>query len=647
MSRWILAACLCLASVAQAQDAPQPITLDDYGSLKSVGSPALSPDGRLVAFTLDDSVHVVPFGGGDSRAVTVATSSASSPTWASDGQSLYFLSDRGGKSQLWELPVASFGEAVQVTNFERGVDSLVFSPDQLQLLLRLGEEKEEKDADAPKEPFVITRRQFKEDADEGYLTELPDEHLYRLDLASGELAAVTSGEYTESDGAWSADGRRVAFVSNREVDPDLSYRTDVWIVDVAAEGDMSALERVTDDERVARDPAFSPDGRWLAWLSAKDGVYGIPELMIRPAGGGEIRNLSTELDRWISGFRFSEDGDRVYVRFDNRGGVHLASISTRDGRIERLVEGDRVVSGFDVDRRGNVALRVTNENDAADIYARRRGRLEALTGVNDEFFTSRRLGEKSKVSYTVADGTEVESFVTLPPDYDPGRRYPAVLKIHGGPVGQFSWGFDFGTQYLAANGYVVLEPNPRGSTGHGQAFVEAIYRTWGITDYPDVIGAVDYAIDAGLADAERLFVTGYSYGGYMTNIVITETDRFAAAASGAGHAHLIANYGHDIYQKWYNWEFGPPTESPELYDRLSPLLRADRVTTPTIFLGGREDWNVPVLSAELFYQTLKTLGVDTKLVVYPDSHHGGWDERYEKDYLERVVAWFDNYDPGN
>jgi dipeptidyl aminopeptidase/acylaminoacyl peptidase len=247
------------------------------------------------------------------------------------------------------------------------------------------------------------------------------------------------------------------------------------------------------------------------------------------------------------------------------------------------------------------------------------------------------------VSFKAPDGTEVQAFVTKPPDFTPGRRYPTVLHIHGGPVGQFGWGFDFKPQYLAANGYVVVEPNPRGSTGRGQEFVRAIYRTWGITDYDDLIAAVDHVIAQGYADPERLAVTGYSYGGYMTNTVITRTDRFKAAASGAGHSYIVANYGHDIYQKWYNWELGPPWENRGMYDRLSPLLQAGRVTTPTIFLGGRDDWNVPILNAELFYQSLRTKGVPTELVVYPGAHHGGWPTEFERDYLERVRAWFDKY----
>jgi dipeptidyl aminopeptidase/acylaminoacyl peptidase len=245
--------------------------------------------------------------------------------------------------------------------------------------------------------------------------------------------------------------------------------------------------------------------------------------------------------------------------------------------------------------------------------------------------------------FSSADGTQVETFVTTPPDFEKGRRYPTILKIHGGPIGQFTYGYDFGAQFFAANGYVVVEPNPRGSTGQGQSFMNAIFKSWGVTDYPDVIGAVDHVIEMGYADPDRLAVFGYSYGGYMTNVVITRSNRFKAAASGAGHSLIIANYGHDIYQKWYNWELGGPWEDMEKYNQLSPLLKVGNVETPTIFLGGRVDWNVPVLNAELFYQSLKHKGIPTRLIVYPDSHHGDWNPEFNKDYYTRIVGWFDRY----
>ena len=313
------------------------------------------------------------------------------------------------------------------------------------------------------------------------------------------------------------------------------------------------------------------------------------------------------------------------------------------GKLERLLEGERQVSAFDVAAGGGIAARIENMSDAPEIYAVAKGRATKLTALNDAFLRGVEIGPKEKVAFRSPDGTPVEAFVTKPPGFDASRKYPTVLHIHGGPVGQFAYGYDFTAQYLASNGYVVVEPNPRGSTGRGQDYIRAIYRTWGITDYDDLIAAVDHVIGLGYADPDRLAVFGYSYGGYMTNTVITRTNRFKAAASGAGHSLIVANYGHDIYQKWYNWELGVPWENQDKYTRLSPLTQAGKVTTPTIFLGGRDDWNVPVLNAELFYQSLRQRGIETQLVVYPKTHHGGWSEEFDKDFLLRVRQWFDKH----
>ena len=640
---------------APATAAPRPVGFEDQEAVKNPGDITISPDGKQVAYAVKRRIYVVPVAGGEPRAVTSAGSDAWSPVWSRDGRALLFLSDRSGTSQLWKLPLAAYGEAEQVTEFAQGIDRLRFSPDESRLLLSFtdpqlvptatpaADKGSEGGKDKPAEPFVITRLEFKEDAGAGYLTGDLAEHLHVLDLATGKLAQLTSGKYTESDAAWSPDGRRVAFVSNREQDPDASYRSDLWIVDAGNADKGATLLRLTNDERTKSDPEFSPDGRTIAFLVAADGVYGAPQVAVVPADGGEARVLTAAHDRWVNDFRFSADGEWIYFAYENLGGNQVARVRSKDGRLEQVITGDRGIGEFAIAKGGAIVARVENANRAPELYAFAGGRERVLTRINADFHARVALGTKETVHFKAPDGTEVQAFVTKPPDFVPGRRYPTILHIHGGPVGQFGWGFDFKPQYLAAQGYVVVEPNPRGSTGRGEDFVRAIYQTWGITDYDDLIAAVDHVIALGYADPDRLAVTGYSYGGYMTNVVITRTDRFKAAATGAGHSYIVANYGHDIYQKWYNWELGPPWENREKYDRLSPLLQAGRVTTPTIFLGGREDWNVPLLNAELFYQSLRTKGVPTELIVYPGAHHGGWPKEFERDYLERVRAWFDRY----
>jgi dipeptidyl aminopeptidase/acylaminoacyl peptidase len=235
--------------------------------------------------------------------------------------------------------------------------------------------------------------------------------------------------------------------------------------------------------------------------------------------------------------------------------------------------------------------------------------------------------------------------VIRPPGFKSRRRYPGLLRIHGGPQSQYDFGFHFEGQLYAANGYVVVMPNPRGSTGYGQDFCMAIWQAWGERDYEDVMASVDYIVEKGWAEPDRLAVTGWSYGGMLTNHIITKNDRFKAAATGASAALYVVNFGHDHYQRWWMYETGPPwkPESRQLYEKMSPFNDVENVVTPTLILGGEKDWNVPIINSEQLYLALKIRGVPTELVVYPDQFHGIDTPSYYKDLLERYLAWFDRH----
>lgn len=639
-------AALMLCGIALTGNDAHALEVEDRERIRSPGQPAISPNGERIAFSEAGMIYIVSADGGEARALTSEATSAWSPVWSSDGDHLFFLSDRSGETQIWKLPIGGFGEASQVTNQENGVSSLNLSPAQDRVLLVLSDadlETAEAAEDAPAPPIVVRRRQFKRDSGIGYITPEMTTRIHVYDIETRELARITDTEFDDTSPAWSPDGESVVFVSSREEDADASYRNDLWIVP-AAGGDTRALTN-TDSAKYA--PEFSPDGALVAYIDAGDDVFNVRHLDVVPVDGGSPRRLTGSLDRWVIDFAFSENGRWIYFTFYNAGAAHLARVRVSDGRIERLIEGEVLVGDFDVGSGSTLAVNMNRENDLADVHLLNGRRLSRLTDLNRDYLDDVDIGEKLKVSFPSEDGLTIEAFVTLPPDYEEGGRYPTILNIHGGPVWQFSWGYDFRAQYFAANGYVVIEPNTRGSTGHGQAFIDPIYQAWGPADYPDFIAAVDFAIEAGFSDPDRLAVTGYSYGGYMVNVIIAETDRFKGAAAGAGQSYITANFGHDMYQQWYVWELGVPWKDRENYDRLSPFLKADKVTTPTIFLGGRNDWNVTILNSEMMYQALKVLGIDAELVVYPDVHHGGWPSEYDQDYLRRVVGWFDRYVKGS
>jgi len=251
-----------------------------------------------------------------------------------------------------------------------------------------------------------------------------------------------------------------------------------------------------------------------------------------------------------------------------------------------------------------------------------------------------------KITATSYDGTEIEASVYKPAGFREGRRSPTILWIHGGPQSQYDWGWDFEPQLFAANGYLVVLPNPRGSTGYGQEFCLGIWQEWGNVDHKDVLAPVDRAIELGWADPDRLGVGGWSWGGSLTNYVITNTDRFKAAISGAGSALYVANYGHDHYHRWYEAELGLPWENRELWERLSPYNRVQYITTPTLWTCGEKDWNVPVLNSEMMYQAMRRLGRETVLVVFPGEDHGIGRPSYVKFMYEQWLAWYDKHVKG-
>lgn len=288
-----------------------------------------------------------------------------------------------------------------------------------------------------------------------------------------------------------------------------------------------------------------------------------------------------------------------------------------------------------LDRPGEIYRVTGSEDGSAD--------LERVTGHNDEFLSAVRIADTRNIQFRSADGTPVEGFVTFSPDFVEGRSYPMLLRNHGGPVSQYNHSFNFESQLFAANGYVVLRTNPRGSSGYGQDFSAALWANWGTPDFQDVMAGVDYTIAQGWADPDRLGVGGWSYGGILTNYVITQTTRFKGAITGASEVLYIANYGHDHYQRQWEAELGLPWEGDNRdgWERISPFNRVEHIETPTLIMGGEDDWNVPILNSEQLYQALRRRGVETQLVVYPGQSHGIRVPSYQVDRYERYLAWYD------
>ena len=654
--RSFLFALLFLPAPILADD--RPITIDDLLALESVGNPQVSPDGQWVAYTVSSrdieedkrvtQIWMVSTDGGMPIPMTSSDYSAGNPRWSPDNKYLSFSASKGegAKSQVWSLNRLG-GEATQVTNVKHGISGFQWSPDGSRLLLTIQDPKpsdltEDKDDDKKPLPHVIDRMQFKRDY-VGYL-DRRRRHIYIYTPGDENPTQLTFGDYDDSDPVWSPDGKSVAFVSDRSEDPDLHWGTDIWIVNV--DEPDSEIIQVTTNEGRDDSPAWSPNGLSIAYVSTTG--YDVGGSALTPTrylastviGRDERQILTPDLDRNVSDPMYSSDGRKIYFKLQDSGQVHFASVDKDGRRLMRNLEQQVNVRDFSM-AGGKTVLLLGRSDQPAEIYQFEEGTLDQLTNVSNKALNGVTRASVEKLQFKSADETLVEAFYYRPIDFDGSKRYPTILWLHGGPASQFTYDFSTIGQLYAANGYAVIMPNPRGSVGYGEAFAKGTVAKWGERDFEDVMAAVDYGIDIGLVDPDRLGVGGWSYGGILTNFVITQTDRFEAAMSGASLGLTTANYGHDHYQLMYELEFGLPWEFPERWVRLSPFSNVQNITTPTLWMGGALDWNVPIINSEQMYIGMKRLGRDTQLVVYPGEHHGIRRPSFERDRLERWLAWFD------
>jgi len=656
------------------QAAKHGMTVDDLAKMVRVAGPQVSPDGLWVAYTVahidtaEDKnvtqVWMVSWDGKVDVQLTQGKESAGSPRWSPDGRWLAFTTAREGAakgSQVWVLDRRG-GEAQQLTNVKQSLGGYRWSPDSKTLLLTLTE-KEEPDDDKgakpkPPRPIVLDRFHFKEDI-EGYLTDkLP--HLYTFDVATKKLTKLTNapvsgaGAYAEEAGEWSPDGKLVAFVSNQsKPDPDRVANNDVFVVSAAggtAPKQLTAFAGPDDGPL-----AWTTDSKYILYrqgVTPHYSIYQMREMAMVAAAGGAAQVLGAGFDHWVGAPAIAPDGRGVLTTVDEDRVVYAAELSLDPAAkpvrwTPHEPGGQGVVSAISVGA-GHVAALWTADDASPEIYALvgsgAEAKLRKLTGHNDALLAGLTLAPTEDLSAKTKDGNEVHSLLTMPVGYQAGTKAPMILFIHGGPTSQDAHGFSEIRQLFAAHGYAVLNVNYRGGTGRGHAYSEAINADWGDKEVIDLLAAVDGAIATGKIDAEKMGVGGWSYGGILTDYTIASTTRFKAASSGAGMGNLLGFYGIDEYILQYENELGPPWKNPDLYVKLSyPFFHADRIKTPTLFMGGDKDFNVPVQGGEQMYQALKSVGTPAELVIYPGEFHGLTRPSFLKDRYQRWLDWYDHY----
>lgn len=617
-----------------------------------VSSPRISPDGSRVAYLVADNdtekeqawkfvthLWVVPTAGPASaaRQFTRGEKSVSNVTWSPDGKLLAFTMEAGeekeAKPQLWFM-YADGGEPWQVTKHKSGVRGFEFSPDGKTLLLIAtapvsdAEEKRQKE----KDDAVVVDRDFKM------------AQLWTWNIATGEEKQISKGDFTVSDARWSPDGSHITFTTNPTPRLDDIALQTVRILDVAS-GTERKLVDSADPTHTAR---WSPDGKWIAYLSSPGLLIYKENLFVVEASGGAPKKLSGSFDLNAGEPIWSPDGKEIFFSSDDHEALRVFSADVATGTIRALTGTTGVASVADISAAGKTAVGTLGDPTHPDDVFRSDlsfGSLECITNQN-AWLSEYALGASEVVRWKSSkDGMEIDGIVTKPVDFDGTRKVPFLLNPHGGPTGASLLSFNTTEQIMAANGYMVLQPNFRGSTGRGEKFATANQNDWGDGDYKDDMSGVQATVDKGWADPERLGAFGWSYGGFMTMWIDTQTDRFKAISPGAGLPDLYSMYSQTDIHRYLTMFLGmkAPWDNFQEYWDHSPMKFVTNVKTPTMILHGQADTRVPIPQAEEFYRALYEKHVPVEYVTYPRENHGFVEPRHIQDRWQRYLVFFGKY----
>lgn len=625
----------------------------DVYRLQTLGDPQVSPEGNWVAYTLttidsvlnkrNTDIWMVSWDGKQSVQLTNSTDAESQPRWSPDGKYLSFVATRQGatNNQIWLMNRLG-GEGKQLTNIKENLRDYSWSPDGKKILLTIQTPLDTAKPKTPK-PLVINRYAFKRDV-EGYITQRQPIHLYLFDITSKKMDTLTSGPYDETSAVFSPDGKQIAFVSNHTEDPDRNINSDIFVMDAQPN---AIAKKLTNWKGSDINPVWSLDSKMLAYASTASESYTAYEeyyLTLIDAAGGEPKVLSKSLDRPISNFKFLKDGTNIGLLVADDRESFLEQYNLKTGALTKIVGGKKSFSALQPQSSMNWTVIMSEPQLPNEIYAVENGNTRRLTKHQEDFVAPLELATTEGFTSKAKDGNIVSSILLRPSNIPVNQKLPTIFYIHGGPTAQDEYGFDLTRQMLAAAGYAVVGVNYRGSSGRGWDYSKTISADWGNKEVKDITSAVDYVIEKGIADPDKLGICGWSYGGIMTDYMIASDTRFKAASSGAGVAMVSSLYGVDQYIMQYDNELGVPWKNIDKYLAMSyPFLHADKIKTPTQFMVGESDFNVPSPGSEQMYQALKSLGTPTELIIYPGQFHGITVPSYIKDRFERYINWFDKY----
>ncbi len=658
-----VALALVVTATAHAETR-RPMTSADQFAVQDIGEIRIAPDASSIVFTVTRTdlaanktttvLMRVAAASGDPVVLDGVPEGPANVRWSPDSTRLAFVAERDGRSGVWVYDVA--GErATRVSDYDRSNHFvtkagswLAWSPDGTHLAFAGSLEP----APPPADPVIVTRLQYKT------RTALSDNrraHIYVVPATGGAARPLTTGAFDEHSIDWGGDGSEIVFLSNHEADPDARLNYDIFAVAVGS----GRVRQITRTPGVEMEPRVSPDGRWIAYTATTrpvttiDSVAEDNHVWLIAADGGQARELNHALDRRSSTPEWAPDSRAVIYGASDHGRNVIYRVGITGGTSVALVNEKAQAGSFSVARDGLMALGLSTPLAPREVYRLRPdGPPQKVTSLNDALVAGWQLVEPETVTFRSVDGTPVEGWYYPPVATAAAARaasasIPLILSIHGGPHGMFGYGFNAGFQINAARGYATLAVNPRGSSGYGQAFADGCVNDWGGGDYQDLMAGVDSVLkQKPEVDARRLGVTGSSYGGFMTNWVITQTSRFKAAVSGASVSNMISFYATSLYQDLVHAEFNGFPWDGDNYATLwkwSPLAHVKQATTPTLFIHGERDNDVHITQAEEMFTALRRRGVEAALARYPREGHGFREPKHLLDRTDRTLDWMDKY----
>ena len=643
------------SSFAQNNTKRSLIPTDVY-KIKTIADPQVSPDGKWVAYVLsavdtgkdkrNSDIWMISWDGKENLQMTNTEDGESSPRWSPDGKYLSFLASRNADkhSQVWLMDRRG-GEAKKLTDIKGDVGEYTWSPDGKKIAMSiLDQDFTDTSKTKTRLPYVMDRYHFKQDRD-GWI-ENRFNHLYVFDLDSKKMDTLTKGNFNETAPQWSPNGKQLAFVSNRSTDPDRNDNVDICLIN--AEKDAT-IKKLTDWPGADQNPKWSPDGETIAYTSTSSNLnftmYGQNGISLVTPATGVIRSLAGTVDRNVSDLQWTIDGKNIICLITDDRKQYVGNVSVATNVLSTIIGDERSFSDIQMNSSANAIATVLSEPQLpGELYVIENKQLRRLTHVQDSVTNQIEFSKAEGFTSVSKDGAKISGILYRPVNAVAGKKLPTIIFIHGGPVGQDDYGFDLSRQMLAAAGYAVAAVNYRGSNGRGIEFTKAIYADWGNKEVLDILGAADYLVKMGIADENNMGIGGWSYGGILTNYTIASTTRFKAAASGAGSSLQLSMYGVDQYVTQYETELGAPWKNPKKWMDLSyPFFNADKIKTPTLFMAGEKDFNVPSAGSEQMYQALRSLNIPTQLVIYPGQFHGISKPSYQVDRFERYIKWFNKY----